>query len=212
MRAESSPGQDWVDGFLFLGNRPILDLLNTRPVLEGTPTELLPDVRALERWLIASRMVTAPGAKAALRAWRHSPQAEDFLRQLLAFREKLRASVLRMEAGSGPADDFLAEVNALLLQHPLPAQLHRRQATIVREAVQVLRRPSDLWAQLAAATADLLTERDTSRLRKCESCEVHFFDVSKKGSRRWCSMSICGNKRKVAAYRNRKRSPDRQRK
>lgn len=211
MRAEPSPGQDWVDGFLFIANRPILDLLNTRPVLAGTPTELLADVRALERWLIASGMVTAPGAKAALRRWRHSAEAEEFLRQLIAFREKLRISVLRMEAGSAPADDFLAEVNARLLQHPLPSLLYRQEATVVRQAALELHRPADLWALIAAATADLLTERDTSRLRKCDSCVVHFFDVSKKGSRRWCSMNICGNKRKVAAYRKRKCRSDRQR-
>ena len=45
---------EWIDGFLFVANRPILDLLNTKPVLADGPTELLPDVRALERWLIAS--------------------------------------------------------------------------------------------------------------------------------------------------------------
>ncbi|MGH6682050.1 MAG: CGNR zinc finger domain-containing protein [Bradyrhizobium sp.] len=36
---------------------------------------------------------------------------------------------------------------------------------------------------------------------------MHFFDTSKKGSRRWCSMNICGNKLKVAAYQRRKRTP-----
>jgi len=35
---------------------------------------------------------------------------------------------------------------------------------------------------------------------ECEGCIVHFFDTSKKGSRRSCSMNICGNKLKVAAY------------
>jgi predicted RNA-binding Zn ribbon-like protein len=58
------------------------------------------------------------------------------------------------------------------------------------------------------ATADLLSEIETSRLRQCESCVVHFFDTSKKGSRRWCSMNICGNKLKVAAYQRRKRAGD----
>jgi predicted RNA-binding Zn ribbon-like protein len=42
----------------------------------------------------------------------------------------------------------------------------------------------------------------------CESCVVHFFDTSKKGSRRWCSMNICGNKLKVAAYQRRKRTTE----
>jgi predicted RNA-binding Zn ribbon-like protein len=211
MRAASSQVQEWIDGFLFVANRPILDLLNTMPVLTSGLTELLPDVRALERWLIASGMVTSARAKATLRSWRHSAEAVAFLQHLIAFREKLREAVLRIECGSAPADAFLSEVNALLLQHPLPALLHKRDGKVLRETAIELRRPSDLWGLIAAATADLLAESDSSRMRKCESCVVHFFDTSKKGSRRWCSMNICGNKLKVAAYQKRKRARDKSR-
>ena len=57
MPATSEKLNEWIDGFLFVANKPILDLLNTKPLLAEGPTELLPDVRALERWLIASGMV-----------------------------------------------------------------------------------------------------------------------------------------------------------
>ena len=201
--------QEWTDGFLFVANRPILDLLNTKPILTDGPTELLPDVRALERWLIASRTVTSTRAKAKLRSWRHSADAAAFLKQLIAFREKLREAVLKMEGGSAPGDAFLTEVNSLLMQHSSPALLHRREGKVIRETSFELRRPTDLWAPIIDATASLLTESDLPRIRKCESCVVHFFDTSKKGSRRWCSMNICGNKLKVAAYQRRKRTNDR---
>jgi predicted RNA-binding Zn ribbon-like protein len=209
MRAASPEVQEWIDGFLFVANRPILDLLNTKPVLTDGPTELLPDVRALERWLIASGTVTSAKAKATLRGWHQSTEAAAFLKQLLAFRERLREAVLRMEGGLVPADAFLAEVNSLLMQHPLPAVLYKRDGKVIREISFELRRPTDLWAPIIDATADILAESDVSRLRMCESCVVHFLDTSKKGSRRWCSMNICGNKLKVAAYQKRKRSGDR---
>jgi predicted RNA-binding Zn ribbon-like protein len=205
MRAASPEGNEWIDGFLFVANRPILDFLNTKPILADGPTELLPDVRALEKWLIASGTVTSAKAKATLRGWRNSPEAAAFLEQLIAFREKLREAVLRMEGGSAPVDAFLTEVNSLLLQHSLPALLHKRSGKVVREVSFDLTKPTDLWSPIVDATADLLTETEVSRIRKCESCVVHFFDTSKKGSRRWCSMSICGNKLKVAAYQRRKR-------
>ena len=197
---------DWMDGFLFVGNRPILDLLNTKPVLADGPTELLPDFRALEKWLIASRTVTSPKAKATLRSWRQSAEAAAFLDQLIAFREKLREAVLRMESGSAPGDAFLAEVNSLLVQHPFPTLLHKQGGKVIRHTSFELRRPADLWGPIVNAAADLLAESDLLRIRKCESCVVHFFDTSKKGSRRWCSMNICGNKLKVAAYQKRKRT------
>lgn len=209
MRAASQEAGEWIDGFLFVANRPILDLLNTKPVLAGGLTELLTDVRALERWLIASGTVTSAKAKAALRSWRNSAEAAAFLKQLIAFREKLREAILRMEGGAAPEDAFLAEVNSRLLQHPLLAVLHKRDGKLIREKSFELRRPADLWAPIVDATADLLAERESSRIRKCESCVLHFFDTSKKGSRRWCSMNICGNKLKVAAYQRRKRVSDR---
>jgi predicted RNA-binding Zn ribbon-like protein len=204
----SSEPQEWIDGFLFVANRTILDLLNTKPVLADGPTELLPDVRALERWLIASQTVTSPKAKTTLRTWRNSTEAAAFLKQLIAFREKLRETILRMESRLAPADAFLTQVNSLLTQYPLPALLHKQDGKVIRETSFELRRPADLWAPIIAAIADLLAESDPSRIRMCESCVVHFFDTSKKGSRRWCSMNICGNRLKVAAYQRRKRSAD----
>jgi predicted RNA-binding Zn ribbon-like protein len=208
MRAASREANEWIDGFLFVANRPILDLLNTKPVLADAPTELLPDVRALERWLIASGMVTSLKTKAIARAWRHSAEAGAFLKQLIAFRERLRDAVTRIESGSSPTDAFLAEVNSLLLQYPLHSSLHKHGGKVTRETLFEARKPADLWAPIIDATADLLAETESSRIRKCESCVIHFFDTSKKGSRRWCSMNICGNKLKVAAYQRRKRAAD----
>jgi len=206
MRASSEGLNEWVDGFLFVGNLPILDLLNTKPVLAEGPTELLPDVRALERWLIASGAVSSAKDKATLRNWRNSSEAEAFLKDLIAFRERLRDNVLRIESGVPPSESFLSEVNRLLLQYPRHTSLRKRDGTLVRETILELSKPDDLWAVIADATADLLTDTETSRIRECETCVVHFFDISKKGSRRWCSMNICGNKLKVAAYQRRKRA------
>ena len=199
---------EWIDGFLFVANKTILDFLNTKPVLADGPTELLPDVRALERWLITSGTVTSAKAKATVRSWRNSTEAAAFLEQFIAFREKLREAVLRIESGSTPSDTFITEVNSLLLRYPLAALLHKRDGKVVRETTFELREPTDVWAPIVDAAANLLAETESSRIRKCESCVVHFFDTSKKGSRRWCSMNICGNKLKVAAYQRRRRTND----
>ena len=62
------------------------------------------------------------------------------------------------------------------------------------------RQPEDLFAPLVASTANLFAEVDRSRVRMCGQCVLHFYDTSKKGTRRWCSMRLCGNRLKVAAY------------
>src|ERR1700691_2764822 len=139
---------EWIDGFLFVANKPILDLLNTKPVLADGPTELLPDVRALERWLIASGIASSAKAKAAMRSWRNSAQASAFLEQLIALRERLREAVVRIEDRSQPPDAFLTEVNSLLIQYPLRTLLRMRYGKVIREMSFEPRKPSDLWAPI----------------------------------------------------------------
>jgi predicted RNA-binding Zn ribbon-like protein len=47
-------------------------------------------------------------------------------------------------------------------------------------------------------------------LKECagEGCSAVFFDRSKNHSGRWCSMSVCGNRAKVRAWRERQRADE----
>jgi predicted RNA-binding Zn ribbon-like protein len=208
MRMTSKAPREWVDGFLFVGNHLALDFLNTRPVLADGPKELLPDVDALVRWLVASGVLPRQDGKTLARKWRDMPQAALFLRELLKFRERLRAIVVRQEAGFSVSTAFIAELNLLLKQHPSVIALQRKGEKLDLDAAFKPEKPTDLWAPIAIAVAELLSDVSPGRLRKCEACIVHFLDASKKGSRRWCSMNICGNKIKVAAYQQRKRAAE----
>lgn len=207
MAVSSEQQKEWVDGFLFVGNQLALDFLNTKLILENKPEDLLSNAAALERWLVASGLVTSPKSRALVRTWRDSRSAQAFVKKLVAFRERLRAAVLRLEAGSRPEDPFMGELNALLQKHPQLNRLRTGGSYVVLEAFFELRKPEDVWAPIAAAAAELLASAEPSRVRHCESksCVIHFYDTSKKGSRRWCSMNICGNRLKVAAYQRRQR-------
>jgi len=48
---------DWKDGFLFVGDELVLDFVNTRPVQDGEPTELLEDFGAVIRWFQAADLL-----------------------------------------------------------------------------------------------------------------------------------------------------------
>lgn len=208
MRVASQEPGEWVDGFLFVGNRPILDFLNTKPVLAQGPTELLKDFDALERWFIASGIVNSAKTRRLLRSWHNSPQAEAFRKELIAFRERLREAILHIESGAAPSDEFVKELNMRLLKYPPQTSLCKQNGRVVRVPLFAPQKPTDLWAPIVDGAADLLSEPEIRRIRQCEACIIHFFDKSKKGSRRWCSMNICGNKLKVAAYQHRKRAAD----
>ena len=206
MPITSKTPREWIDGFLFVGNHLALDFLNTKLVLAEGPKELLPDVDALVRWLVASGLLTKQKGNALGKKWRKTSQGAVALRELLKFRERLRAMVVRQEAGLTASGAFVAELNALLKQHPSVIAVQRKGEKLGLKPVFELDNPADIWAPIAIAVAELLLDVAPLRLRKCEACIVHFLDTSKKGSRRWCSMNICGNKIKVAAYQERKRA------
>jgi predicted RNA-binding Zn ribbon-like protein len=196
---------DWIDGFLFVGNHLALNFLNTNPHLEDGPREFLPDATAFVRWLAAAGLTLSPGAQSAMRAWSQSPKAARFMKDLRRFREDLRAAVFKVESGTLPAKSFLDEVNHLLARRPRQSVLVKEGRSLVRKYFFEPDTPEAFRALIAEAVASLIADTDHSRVRKCPSCVVHFLDTSKKGSRRWCSMNICGNKVKVATYQQRKR-------
>jgi len=193
--------EEWRDGFLFVGNQLILDFVNTSPLIDGQPTELLPDVSALARWLVAAGL-SAPSLLDAWKAAQSKAHSKD-MKALLAFREFVRSELRRMERGAVVTPEFVECVNQHLQRHPLASQLSMQKGGISKGISFSPKRPSDVFGPLAEDTAQLLTERDPRRLRKCSSCALHFLDTSKKGTRRWCSMAMCGNRSKVAAYARR---------
>lgn len=197
--------QEWVDGFLVVGNQPVLDLLNTRLVVDDQPQEMLTDTSAFVRWLVISGLATISEIKDELKVWRGEPEARRFLRELLIFRESLREAVLRLEDGKQPSPAFLADLNRRLFAHPVRRAITTKSGKMQGRQMSGTSVADTLWAALLHETEKLLTDTEPGRVRKCESCVVQFLDVSKKNARRWCSMRLCGNRIKVAAYQDRQR-------
>ena len=69
------------------------------------------------------------------------------------------------------------------------------------------REPEQLLWPVAESASDLLCYADLTLVKKCENpaCVLFFYDTTKNHSRRWCSMSGCGNRMKVAAHYQRLR-------
>jgi len=200
---------DWREGFLFLGNHLALDFLNTRPVQNGEPAELLPDFDALLRWFRAAGLLSFRQAASLRQKWGNSAQARQVVQAMWELRERLRKEVLAREHGGAVHRTIVDELNRLMARHPMLTRLRASGNASKVELWFDPRRPEDLFAPLAQSAAKLFADVDRNRLRKCGQCVLHFYDTSKKGTRRWCSMQLCGNRLKVAAYAARQRSRDR---
>jgi predicted RNA-binding Zn ribbon-like protein len=62
-----------------------------------------------------------------------------------------------------------------------------------------------LLAAIARSAAEIVAEGASVHLRTCSnpSCGLFFYDTSRTRRRRWCSMTRCGNRHKVAAFSRR---------
>lgn len=195
---------DWKDGFLFLGNQLALDLLNTRPVQNDDPLEMLPNFDALLRWFQAADLLTWRQAESLQRHWGDSVRARRTVKAVRELRERLRKQVTAWEDGATVHNSTVHELNTLMADHPMRTRLQTGGATASAELWFKPYQPEDLFAPLAHSAA-MLFANDRGRVRKCGQCVLHFYDTSKKGTRHWCSMRLCGNRVKVAAYAQRRR-------
>jgi len=201
---------DWGDGFLFVANSLALDFLNTRPVQNGTPVELLSDFKALVRWFQAAGLVGSREARDLAGKWAESAKARRVVEQIQEFREQLRGEVLWWEDGNTPHQEVIEQINALLWGHPMRSKLKLTGPNVSIQNWFPIDTPEDLLAPLSQSAANLFALAERRRVHKCANadCVLHFRDTSKKGTRRWCSMRSCGNRQKVAAYAARKRQHD----
>jgi len=67
------------------------------------------------------------------------------------------------------------------------------------------------WRPAVMAAANLLEllAQAPDRICRCQNpgCVLWFFDTTRNGTRRWCSMEVCGNRAKARRHYNRVRKP-----
>ncbi|WP_371617030.1 CGNR zinc finger domain-containing protein [Streptomyces sp. NBC_00454] len=170
-----------------LAGEPLsIDLLNTRWIENESLHDLLETPDGLEVWLesdIAARELTG-----------HEVRADrETLDALLAARSALAALV------DSPADPAgLKALNAVL------AHGWVRHGIDGDGPVQRVEVDGAPWlpAWLAADNYLQLLRDRAERIRPCANpeCILHFYDTSKNGTRRWCSMSGCGNRAKASRH------------
>ena len=193
--------------FLFVANQACLDFINTDLVLNGRPTDLITSFKDLLLWLLKADRLTVEDAKHVER--QGSPQGADVLQQAKAFRATLREMVEHVAARKPVPQAAVDAINRLLRHRAGFPQVIRRSGTFERTFRSELKDSNLVLGLLAEDAADLLCACDLSLIKKCQNpaCVLIFYDTTKNHGRRWCSMSLCGNRSKVAAHyrRHRKR-------
>jgi predicted RNA-binding Zn ribbon-like protein len=184
-----------------------LDFINTLEFEKGQPVEHFDELETALAWLFRHDLLHRDMLKNELRRSREDAAgAEKTLHKIrrvrTAMRELADATVERRPAEARQVD----EVNRALRTHyvyylvPGPDGVsmdHRHDGDPVDGAM----------ARLAESLAREVSQGHPERLRICDNdeCRWIFNDTSRTGKRRWCDMSTCGNRAKVARHRARAR-------
>lgn len=193
--------------FALIGNHACLDFVNTEGIQKGQRVDVLAEFADLVAWLSAAELLGPAEADEAVRRWSGTPAGARALVEARKLRASLRQMLEQVVRGRPIAASTVGTINALLARPSGHGELVRTREGFVRRPRFGLRRPVDLLVLVAEAAGDLLCRADLSLVRKCENppCLRYFYDLSRNHARRWCSMSVCGNRMKVAAYHRRAR-------
>jgi predicted RNA-binding Zn ribbon-like protein len=191
--------------FALIGNHRCLDFVNTEVIQRRQRVDLLADFPDLVAWLTAAQLLGPAEAEGALRRWSGTPAGARAVVEARTLRAHFRAMLEQIERGRPIAASTLEAINALLARPIAHGELVRARHGFLRRFRFEVRAPVDLLVPVAETASDLLCHADFSLVRKCESlaCIQYFYDLSKNHVRRWCRMSVCGNRTKVAAYHRR---------
>ncbi|MFG3477625.1 CGNR zinc finger domain-containing protein [Streptomyces sp. NPDC047980] len=158
-----------------------LDLLNTRWTQDGEQRDLLDTADGLRLWLAVHGLDTRFTAD------------EATLERTRAARDALAAAVDR------PGDPVASAAVDAVLEHG------RIRAALTAAGPEERSEFADpAWGPGWTAVRDYLDllRAAPGRIRACahSACVLHFFDTSRNGTRRWCSMATCGNRAKASRH------------
>ena len=202
----------------FLAEDRALDFLNSIATLWENEIEWIDDGRDLLAWLELADLVP-PSVLRQVRKEAVPEVLDAIAARARELREWFRAFVAN-HAGQPLQSTALADLG------PINRLLERDDSYRLIEASNSPQQDSDTnspalrWRQhrrwllldalllpLAESMGDLVCSTDFERVKKCgaPTCTLWFRDVSQNHTRRWCTMSVCGNRAKASAHRAKKR-------
>jgi predicted RNA-binding Zn ribbon-like protein len=211
-------------GFRHGSGRISLDFIRTlRRRGTAAAVEELADARALTAWITqfgpcpasVAAVAAGEGAAGQIEAGQHtaasaghtaaSAGAEQAVVRARRLREAVFALIAaaREQSGAGPvlaaARQTVNEMAAL----PVPTPQLDPAGAVRWEASDPV---SATLALIARDAIDLVASPVITRVRDCANpdCGAMFLDVSRPGSRRWCSMNTCGNQAKKTTLRSKR--------
>ncbi len=190
-----------VDTIRLVGGRLCLDFVNTanwqgRRVVEEhltTPGDLL-------RWTRRVGLGLTPAAVP------ETDEERAILKEVATFRRRLRDLLLKVATRQRPSSGDARLLNQVLGVSDSTPIVRAEQGGLAYVRSGSL--TAGLEVPVTISAVELLTSDERQFMKQCPGsrCGWLFLDASRNRTRRWCSMAICGNRRKARLHYARKAS------
>jgi len=193
---------------LFVADHPALDFVNTRYGPPNAPVEVIPDGAAFMSWLVEAGWINSAVAT-KLKRRLGTPALNDLAAEARGLRGWASGWIERW--AQAPTADYAAEARRLngLLAHKrgYVELVESNEGLTLRNHVH-LDSPAEVLARIAEPLAELMARAPANLVKRCAGadCTLWFLDKTKSHRRLFCSAAACGNRAKVAAFRERQRT------
>jgi predicted RNA-binding Zn ribbon-like protein len=179
-----------------------IEFANTLAWRGSIPAESLHTAGDVVAWLCSNKAVQT-GAIDNLTKWldAHPAHATTFLNEAIEIRESIYRLLHSVASSSVLARDDLHRLNNSLSEASPRVHLERTDG-VFGWRIEAKPAAPGILAPVLWSAADVLVGPDSARVRECANhrCLWLFLDDSKNGSRRWCSMQMCGNRAKAQRH------------
>lgn len=184
-----------------------MDFLNTSLSPKGKPIELIGEGRSFVAWLVSAGLLDASEASKMRRRFR-AEALDAVAAEARRFREWGGDWISRWR--DAPGGDYKAELRGL--NRLLERAKGYREAVVTKNGMQLIDRcrmdsADELIVLVATQVALLIATEQPALVKQCAGtgCTLWFLDRTKAHGRLFCSAAVCGNRAKVAAFRERQR-------
>jgi predicted RNA-binding Zn ribbon-like protein len=186
---------------------PVLDFINTA---YGTGERALDELSSFDelcQWLRQTGLIDVRVANRWARLG--IKDQERLLAEARSMRTSLRGLFDKLASAKRVTNGDLSFINESIGDVRIQSAIDFEDGRFAQRIAPIVQGPGDIAAALGWSAAELL---DSNQLiRRCanhEGCTLLFIDATKNHRRVWCSVKTCGNRAKVAAFRNRRREAD----
>ncbi|MGG0790763.1 CGNR zinc finger domain-containing protein [Peribacillus simplex] len=175
-----------------------LDLVNTELVSRGQRQDLLLSERDVLDWLAVIKGKNSYWDNQL--SLKINERIQQVFVGILEMRTILRRQFELIADGNPIPDDFIAFLEKKIDKAPFTYKLMDQKLV----PIPVGKAEDILLSYIAFDVLTLIEENKLTSLKQCSNNDCVLLFIDESGRRKWCSMKICGNRKKVARFQQRK--------